>query len=210
MEENGSKHVLLQADELELPIDGSFRRKHRRRADCVAITINTFLCIISCIAAITCIVYCNRAVAEAQIGKGDIDAHFDRNVKSPVHSELTGNRLFMKQNGTTQYKLTHDSIKADASNTLVQPDFDFDETDNSADTSVEDDAFNNADATKETETGEEIDEAQEYSDYISDDSYDIIDYQDGKDSIEEDQDDFYDDDLLDTYSGDRFDDEVKI
>ena len=208
MEENGSKHLLLQADEVELPIDGSLRRKRRRRADCVVITINTLLCIISCIAATICIVYCNWVLAEVQRGKGDIDAHFDRNLKSPVHSESTSNKLFMKQKEIIQDKLTQDSIKKDASNTLVEPDLDFDDTDSSADTSAEDDAFNNADSIKETESWEEIDEDPEYSDYTFDSSDDITDDQDDTDNITEDQEDYaYDE--LDTYSGDSFDDEVK-
>ena len=168
MEENGSKHLLLQADEVELPIDGSLRRKRRRRADCVVITINTLLCIISCIAATICIVYCNWVLAEARRSKGDIDVRFDRNLKSPVHSELTSNKLFMKQKETTQ-----DSIKEDASKTVVEPDLDFDDIERSADTSAEGDAFNNADSLKETESWEEIDEDPEYSDYTFDSSDDI-------------------------------------
>lgn len=202
MEENGSKHLLLQTDEVELPIDGSIRRKRGRRADYIAITINIFLCIISCTAAITCVVYCNWVVAESQRGKGDIDAHVDRNLKFPVHSELPSKKLLLKSKGTIQDRLTQDSVEEDASNTLLEPDLDFDDTDSSADISGEDDAF--TDSTKETEFGEEIDEDQEYT---FDDSYDLADYQDGIESISEDQDD-YADDQLDSSSGDySFDDE---
>ena len=64
---------LLPANELELPLDGSVTRG-KRKCSCIPLTINTILCLITCLAALVCVTYASWAISEISNAKKIQDA----------------------------------------------------------------------------------------------------------------------------------------
>ena len=84
MEKSGSKCTLLPTNELELSIDGTTRRK-RKLCHCIFIA-NVLLCLISCTAAITCIVNYNLTLGEIERARSGLDERYNE-ILTAVHDE---------------------------------------------------------------------------------------------------------------------------
>ena len=104
------KSQLLPMNELELPLDGSLRRRKRKSA-CITLTINTVLCLITCIVTIVCVTYASWAISEINNAKIIVDAKIDNGLRtvSPDEDNRAQPQQYQQQTKNSQSGKTKDN-----------------------------------------------------------------------------------------------------
>ena len=189
------KSQLLPVNELELPLDGSVMRR-KSKCSCIPLTVNTVLCLITCVATLVCVTYASWAISEIGNAKKILDIERDGGMRKDGSNKQNPSQL---QQFQRQITTNHSATKisgANGSGTHVErtessqdvqenTDFGFDWTEHSTEEddsdykTVQDAASDGNEDTNDIDQDVEDTYEDEYDYYytdLDDDSYRDVDY----------------------------------
>ena len=201
------KSQLLSERELELPLDG-YDVRRKRKFSCITVTINTVLCLITCVATLVCTIYTGWAIGEIEKAKTVLEAMKTENHNYHAHplqaqQQTANDHNWIKTSGeisNTNEKQTESSLATPK------------ETDALAEGSAESDTGYRTDQDRISSWNKDAYDIDQAVDDTYGDDYEY-DYTDYDDDLYSDSDDYQDERLptADSYedweetSGDKLD-----